>query len=135
MHILLIGCGRSGRHLAEILTDAGIDLIVIDENENNLQALADLDVICIQGVPIDTDILEQAGIENAAAVIAMDNRENINIMCCQIARTLYKIEHVIARTYTPSNEEFYHRLGIATICSTELTVAHALRVLGFSERK
>ena len=88
MHILLIGCGRSGRHLAEILTDAGIDLIVIDENENNLQALADLDVICIQGVPIDTDILEQAGIENAAAVIAMDNRENINIMCCQCPHAL-----------------------------------------------
>lgn len=133
MNILLVGCGRSGRHLAEILIRAGQDLILIDEDAGKLAAMEDLNTVRIQGVPIDIDVLEEAGIRDASAVIAIDDDENINIMCCQIAREIYGIKHVIARTYTPENENFVHSLGISTICSTDLTVNRALEALGFKE--
>lgn len=133
MHILLIGCGRSGRHLAEILIRAGLDLVLIEEDPARLAGMEDLNAVRVQGCPIDTDVLEEAGINQAAAVIAIDDRENMNIMACEIANKIYGVKHVVARTYTPENEEFVRSLGISTICSTELTVARALGVLGFEE--
>ena len=133
MHILMIGCGRSGRHLAELLLQAGLELVLIDEDPAHLATLDDLNAVQIQGHPIDIEILEKAGIQDAAAVIALDDRENINIMCCQIAHKLYGIQHVIARTFTPENENFVHSLGLSTICSTNLTVNRALSTLGFKD--
>lgn len=130
----MIGCGRSGRHLAQLLLDAGLELVLIDQNPERLAAMEDLKAVRIQGSPIDIDILETAGIGDAAAVIAMDDRENINLMVCEIALHMYHVPHVIARTYTPENEDFVRNLGIATICSTELTVGRALEVLGFEEK-
>lgn len=130
MHILLIGCGRSGRRLAELLSESGYDLVLMDKDKNKLDELSDLNAISIHGYPLDTSVLETAGIEQAAAVIAIDDNENLNIMICQIAKTIYHVEQCIARTYTPENEDFVKHLGLKSICSTELTVGLALSILG-----
>lgn len=133
MHILLIGCGRSGRRLAELLCEAGLDLVLIDKDASKLEALADLNAMTILGYPIDIEVLESAGIEQAAAVIAIDDNENLNIMACQIAKRIYGIKQCIARTYTPENEAFVQDLGLRSICSTELTVGLALNLLGIDK--
>ena len=130
MHILLIGCGRSGRRLAELLSESGYDLVLLDKDKNKLDELSDLNAISVNGYPLDTSVLETAGIEQASAVIAIDDNENLNIMICQIAKKIYNVKECIARTYTPENEAFVEYLGLKSICSTELTVGLALNLLG-----
>lgn len=135
MHIIVSGCGRSGFHLAQLLAEAGVDLVVIDEKEDNLKRLEAYNLMTIQGCPVDTAVLEEAGIKDATAVIAIADQENLNIMCCEIASQIYGVKHTIARTYTTENEAFLREMGIATICVTALTVAKALKLLGFEEKK
>lgn len=135
MHILLIGCGRSGRHLVEVFIKQGLDIIVVDRNRQNLDRFADLPVEFVVGYPIDIEVLESAGIEQAAAVIAMDENENTNIMVCEIAQKIYNIEYCLARVYTPENEEFVRSLGISPICATSLTVDKTIEILGMQQGK
>ncbi len=135
MHVLLIGCGRSGRRLAERLIQSGMDLVLIDSDEAKLDALADLGMASFVGHPIDQGILEAADIASASAVIAMDNNENLNIMACEMAKKLYHVPCCIARTYTPENEEFVRALGLHTICSTELTADAALLLLDHAQEE
>ncbi len=133
MHILLIGCGRSGRHLVKLFTEQGLDVIVVDRDRERLDRIADLNVEMVAGYPIDIEILETAGIRQAAAVIAMDENENTNIMVCEIAQKIYDIKYCLARVYSPENEEFVRSLGISPICATSLTVDKTIEILGLQD--
>lgn len=131
MHLIIAGIGRSGRALARLLSEAGLDLILIVEDPAEAAGLADLDCPIVEGLSIDRDVLEEARVQDAAAVLAISANENLNIMCCQIAKVIYNVPHVIARSYNPSNAHFYDLLGIKTVCSTQLTVEAFLKNLGF----
>ncbi len=129
MHVLLIGCGRSGRQLAKQLVEQGIDVVALDRNKQNLDKMIDVSVELVEGYPIDLDVLDDAGIRQASAVIALDDNENTNIMVCEIAKTVFGVKRCLARIYSPDNIEFVQKLGIDTICSTQLTVDHTLNFL------
>lgn len=123
MHIIVIGCGKVGSSLAQALAEEGHDIVIVDSDSKAFRALEpDFNGITITGVPIDQDVLKQAGIETADILAAVTPDDNVNIMACQVAREIFKVPRVIARIYNPAREHVFHEFGLDTICPTNITV-------------
>ena len=123
MNIIIIGCGKVGSRFAQILSADGHDVVIVDNDKDVFKTLnPDFNGVTVTGVPIDQDVLKQAGIENADAFAAVTPDDNVNIMACQIAREIFKVPRVIARIYNPEREHVFHQFGLDTICPTNLTV-------------
>ena len=123
MNIIIIGCGKVGSRFAQILSNDGHDVVIVDNDKDAFKALGpDFNGITVIGVPIDQDVLKQAGVESADAFAAVTPDDNVNIMACQVAREIFKVPRVIARIYNPEREHVFHQFGLDTICPTNLTV-------------
>lgn len=123
MNILVVGCGKVGSRLASSLSREGHDVSVVDRKNESFELLSeDFDGITTAGVPIDQDVLKQAGIENCEALVAVSQDDNVNIMVSQLAREIFKIPNVLTRIYDPSREDVFSHFGLHTICPTNLTV-------------
>ena len=123
MNILVIGCGKVGSQLASMLSEEGHDVSVIDRDAKNFEMLDDNFSGMTTGVPIDQDVLKQAGIESCDAVAAVSQDDNLNIMCSQLAREIFKVPSVLARIYDPAREDVFSHFGLHTVCPTNLTVS------------
>lgn len=123
MDIIIIGCGKVGSKFAEILAAEGHEVVIVDWDANSFTSLdPNFNGITITGVPIDQDVLRQAGIETCDAFAAVTPDDNINIMACQVAKEIFKVPKVIARIYNPAREQVFHQFGLETICPTNITV-------------
>jgi trk system potassium uptake protein len=127
MQIIIIGCGKVGSALAGELVSQGHDVVIIDSDPQLIQNADELDCIKITGIPIDREILRQAGIETADVLCATTQNDNINIMVAQIAREIYQIPKIIARIFNPVNSQVFEEFNLNTICQTELSVQAFLR--------
>jgi len=123
MNIIIIGCGKVGSRLAEVLAEEGHDIVIIENDSSAFKMLKRTrNIITITGVPFDQEILKQAGIENADAFVAVSPDDNVNIMACQVAKEIFKVPKVVARIYNPEREHIFHEFGLDTICPTTLSV-------------
>lgn len=121
MYIIIAGCGRVGSDLARRLSAVGHNVVVIDPSESSFAQLGNgYNCATVVGTPIDEDILRQAGIEEADAVIAVTPEDNTNLMIAQIARQLYRVPRVIARSYDVRRKTVFETFGIHSVCPTEL---------------
>lgn len=135
MEVLIIGAGRVGQNLARELIELGTEIIVLDSSSENLSQLKDLDCPKIEGMPLETSVLEKAGVERVSAVLCVSNNENMNVMVGQICHKLYNVPKIIVRTFNPENQDIYRFLGLETICSTSMTKQRVLETLGFHATK
>lgn len=123
MNILVIGCGKVGKMLAETLSKKGHDISLVDKIETNFDTLSsDFTGFTTVGVPIDQDVLRRAGIESCDALCAMSNNDNVNIMVAQLATTIFNVEKVLVRVFDPNRGEVFAHFGLQTVCPTNLTV-------------
>jgi len=119
MRVVILGCGRVGAYLANMLAEAGHQVTVIDKNSLAFNRLgADFPGKTVVGTGIDEDVLRRAGIEQADAFVAVTNGDNTNMMSAQVAREIFGVKRVICRVYDPLRGELYRTLGLETICST-----------------
>lgn len=124
MNILVVGCGKVGSRLASVLSRQGHDVSVIDKNEASFEMLSpEFNGFTSHGVPIDEDVLKRAGIESCAALAAVTQDDNVNIMVSQMAREIFNVPMVLARIYDPRRGDVFSHFGLHTICPTNLTVA------------
>ncbi|MCX7709942.1 MAG: TrkA family potassium uptake protein [Clostridia bacterium] len=123
MHIIIIGCGKVGSKFAQVLSEEGHDVVIIDSDPHAFKEIQHgFNGITITGVPIDQDVLKQAGIETCDALAAVTPDDNVNIMACQVAKEIFKVPKVLARIYNPAREQVFHQFGLETICPTNITV-------------
>lgn len=125
MYIIIIGAGKMGCMLANELAETSNDVCVIDrkvENTNNLGAGFNGKIV--NGVEIDINLLEEAGIKNADVLLALTQNDNINIVSCEIAQSIYKVPTVIGRVYNEDKSHIYKSLGIKTIHPIRLAVGN-----------
>jgi trk system potassium uptake protein TrkA len=121
MHIIIVGCGRVGSQLAQILSSEGHNVVIIDKNPSAFKRLGtDFNGITIAGVGFDPEILKRAGIERADALAAVTNGDNSNIMVSQIAKKMYNVPRVITRIYDPLRADIYKKFGLNTIGTTTI---------------
>ena len=98
MKILILGAGQVGKSVAASLVNEDNDVTIIDTNAEALRALREkLDVRVEVGQASYPRVLERAGIEDADMLIAITNSDEINMVACQIAHTLYHTPTKIAR--------------------------------------
>ena len=135
MKVIIVGCGRVGARVANLLDNTGNDVTVIDTDNRAFRRLsAAFHGETIIGTGIDEDVLRSAGIEDADAFIAVTNGDNRNIMASQVARLVFNVPEVVCRIYDPVREETYRRLGLTTVCPTTTISAiildHIMRATG-----
>ena len=120
-NVIVIGCGRVGSQLANMLSDNGSNVCVIDRSAEAFSNLGrNFNGSTIQGVGFDEDVLVRAGVEECDVLAAVTQFDNANLMCAEVASRLYDVPHVIARLYNPDHERAYMQLGIDYVCGTSL---------------
>ena len=130
MYVIIVGCGKVGSNLAKELSVNNHDVVVIDSDPDKFSQLGSgFNGKTILGVPIDEDILLEAGIEKADAVAAVSPDENLNIMVSKIAKEVFHVPRVIPRVYDPERDIFFQQLGLNTMCLTGIAVAHVKKIL------
>lgn len=101
MKILIIGAGKVGYNLALVLSQENHDVTIID---NYYEALAkaeeNLDVLCIKGNGVSTNVLMEAGIKEADLLIAVTDSDEVNMVCCLTGKKLGAVR-TVARIRDP----------------------------------
>ena len=128
MKIFIVGCGKVGYALAEMLNEEGHELTVIDSKEKNLITLTEtLDVMSYVGNGSSYRVLRDAGIESADLLIAVTDRDEVNLLSCLVAR---KASHcrTIARVRHPEYYDEIHylqeELGLFMAINPEYSAAN-----------
>lgn len=136
MNIIIVGCGKVGRVLAEQLCAAGNNITIVDVSEEKTSVLADkFDIMAVTGNGATHATLVEAGIDNADLLIAVTDSDERNLLCCLIAKKAGNCQ-TIARVRSPqySVEAPYlkNELGLAMVINPEQTAAREIeRVLRF----
>lgn len=125
-----MGCGRVGILLTQELAKAGHDVSVIDKNASAFDRLPpDFRAKTFVGFGFDRNVLEDAGIEEADAFLAVSSGDNSNIVSARVAREHYRVPMVIARIYDPYRADIYERLNIPTVSTTRWGVKQMILML------
>jgi trk system potassium uptake protein TrkA len=112
MKIIIMGCGRVGSQVSQLLVKHGHQVTVIDHDANALARLGmDFKGKVVRGLGFDKNVLLEAGIETAEGFVAASSSDNANIVAARIARTIFRVPRVVARLYDPVRAEVYQRLG------------------------
>ncbi len=120
-NVIVVGCGRVGSQLANMLSDNGSNVCVIDRNADAFANLGrNFNGSTVQGVGFDEETLIKAGVEDCDVVAAVTQFDNTNLMCAEVGSRLFGVPHVIARLYNPDHERAYMQLGIDYVCGTSL---------------
>ena len=134
LKIIIVGCGKVGQTLVAQLIKEGHDITLIDSDAQTIQELTNLyDVMGIVGNGASYSVQMEAGIEDADLIIAVTDSDELNLLCCTVAKRVGGCS-AIARVRTPdySQESGYLRekLGLAMILNPELEAAReAARIL------
>lgn len=124
MKAIVIGCGRVGSNVALALDRAGWDVTAVDEREEALSRLGDdWGGGFVVGHGMDVQLLREAGIEEADAVVVSTNGDNTNIVVGQVAQKMFGIQCVVVRILDPARAEFYASRGLRTVCPTSTAVS------------
>lgn len=120
-NVIIVGCGRVGSQLANMLSDNGDNVCCIDRSADSFANLGrSFNGTTVQGVGFDEDVLDKAGIDECDVLAAVTQSDNTNLMCAEVANRLFDVPHVIARLYNPSRANAYNQLGIDYVCGTSL---------------
>jgi trk system potassium uptake protein TrkA len=119
MKIIVMGCGRVGSQVSQLLVRQGHEVTVIDHDANALARLGtEFMGKVVRGIGFDRNVLLEAGVETAEGFVAASSSDNANIVAARIARNIFRVPRVVARLYDPVRAEVYQRLGLTTISST-----------------
>jgi len=87
MHIIIVGCGKVGYTLVELLSGEEHNIVVVDESADRVQSVTDnLDALGVIGNGVSYKTLMEAGIDNADLLIAVTGSDEQNLLCCVIAK-------------------------------------------------
>ena len=135
MKIIILGAGQVGASTAEILSREENDITLVDRNEKVLEGLQDrLDIRTVGGEASSPEVLQRAGIEDVDMLLAVTDSDEINMIACQIAHSLFqtptKIARVRSTAYLAHPDLFCHgSIPIDVIISPEQVVTHQIQRL------
>ena len=140
MKIIVCGAGQVGHSVVSYLIKGNNDIIVIDSDQRALDELAkEFDVLPVQGQPSHPDVLEKAGAKDCDMILAVTEVDEVNMVICQLAYTLFNIPKKIASV---NSETFLdplwgmlyndNHLPIDLLISPDIDIAdHILRILHY----
>ena len=134
LSIVIVGCGKVGLTLVEQLSREGHDITVIDKDRSLVEHISGTyDVLGVVGNGASYSVQKEAGIENTDLIIAVTESDELNLLCCTVAKRVANCS-AIARVRTPDYSQdvgyLRERLGLAMIFNPELESAReAARML------
>jgi len=127
MYVVVVGGGRVGEHLVDLLIKDGHSVVIIEKDPMRAKYLAETyDVLVINGDGAEAKFLEDANIRRADALVAASGNDHTNLVACQLAKNTYSVKRVVARVSNPVNKPLYEKLGVDMVVSTTETAAYAL---------
>lgn len=136
MNIIIIGCGRVGRTLAQRLYNEKHNVTVIDVSAEKVKTITErCDIMGVVGNGATYTTQREAGIQNADLLIAVTNSDELNVLCCVVAKKEGKCK-TIARVKNPdySHDSLYlkEQLGLSMVINPEYVAAEEIaRVIRF----
>tara|TARA_Y100000992_G_scaffold213903_1_gene147453 strand:+ start:162 stop:1553 length:1392 start_codon:yes stop_codon:yes gene_type:complete len=135
MNIIICGAGRVGFTIAKLLSEQGHSITIIDQSSEDIQKIDDaLDVKSIVGKATYPSILEKANAAESDMIIAVTRNDEINMLICQIAFSIFRIPKKIARIRSqdylnPKFTRVYNKenLPIDVIISPEIEIAKSIQ--------
>ena len=135
MNIIICGAGRVGFTIAKQLSEQGHSITIIDPSSEDIQKIDDaLDIKAIVGKGTYPSILEKANAAETDMIIAVTRNDEINMLICQIAFSIFKIPKKIARIRSqdylnPKFSRVYNKenLPIDVIISPEIEIAKSIQ--------
>jgi len=126
MYIVVVGGGEVGYYLARVLMSDGHEVVVIEKERRRTEFVAEeLGELIVRGDGCEARTLEEVGTGRADMLIAVTGDDEDNLVACQVAKHKFNVPRTIARIKNPRHRRLFEKLGIdATVCSTELILAH-----------
>ena len=136
MNALVVGCGRVGSAVALELDRLGWDVTAIDEKEDALHRLGESwSGGFVVGHGMDIDVLREAGIEDADAVVVATDGDNTNLVIGQLAKNRFDIELTVVRVLDPYRAALYKGLGLWTVSPTSTAINELIAAVQSSRTK
>ena len=130
MRVVVLGCGRPGSRVANILDLEGNQVAVIDRAPDAFAKLRpSFAGEKIVGFGYDRRVLESARIEHADAFVAATAGDNRNIVAALISKHRFRVPIVVARIYDPDRAHIYLRQGIRTVSPVEWSAGRIRDIL------
>ena len=129
MKIIIVGVGKVGYAIAEQMTGENHDIVIVDQSSAVLDhADSMLDVMCVEGNGASISVLLEAGVRTADLVIAVTNQDEINLVCCLIAKKL-GAKHTVARVRNPDYRRdadmLKREIGLDMVINPDLAAAQS----------
>ena len=135
MKIIILGANQVGSTLAETLANEANDITVVDADAEKLRELKDhIDISTVAGHPSLPDVLEKAGGQDADMIIAVTESDEINMVACRVAYSLFQTQKKICRirasSYLVSDKLFgEHGIAVNAVISPEKIVSEDIERL------
>ncbi len=114
MYLILVGGGNVGTNLAKRLIASGHEVLILEKNPAQNQRLANLlgDEFVMHGDGCELHTQKTAGFNRADVVVAVTGEDEDNLVVCQLAKSIWQVERVLARVNDPGHEEIFRQIGI-----------------------
>jgi trk system potassium uptake protein TrkA len=129
MNVIIVGCGKVGYTIAETLCKEKHNVTVIDNSDEKVERIGNtLDVVGVKGNGASYRVLQEAGVEHCDVLIAATSQDEVNMLCCLIARKAANCR-TIARVRDPNYYSeisfIQEELGLSLAINPELSAANA----------
>ena len=119
MFVIIVGCSATGYHLAKLLLVAQHEVIVLEKSLARCQRLWDeLGSVVIHGDGTDLVDLRRAGITRANTVVAVTDRDETNLVVCQMAKHAFSVDRTIATIKDTKNHTVFRILGVDSVVNS-----------------
>ena len=137
MFVIIVGCSATGYHLAKRLMVEQHEVIVLEKSLSRCQIIWDeMGSVVMQGDGADLVDLRRAGITRADTIVAVTDKDETNLVICQLAKHAFSVERTVAAIKDPRNQPIFRVLGVdavANIGDLALgTLEHAIVGSGFN---
>ena len=126
MYLLVVGAGRIGSSFIEMATADGHDVVVIESDDERAGTIADTyDCLVLNADATDPEVLEEAGIERADAVVATTDDDAVNTMVMMMAKE-YDVESLISAVRDQGHIPVFEKIGVTLVENPHQLIAKHL---------
>jgi len=121
MKTIIVGGGRVGRTLAQRLENRGEFVVIVEQDDERVRKARSAGFSVHVGDGTEADVLRDAGIDEAKILVAATESDDANLLVCQLGKTKFEVDRVLARVNEPENVDAYDSLDVTAIDSPMAT--------------
>ncbi|WP_114579298.1 TrkA family potassium uptake protein [Saliphagus sp. LR7] len=137
MYLIIVGAGKIGRNLVEMATGDGNDVVTIEKDEEVANEISsEFDCLVLNADATESNLLEEAGVDRADAVISTTNIDAVNTMVMLLARE-HDVPSLVSVVHDPVHIPIFEQIGVNIIENPQRLIAdylyHSVRYPGIQD--